>query len=69
MWGSYSWKRSAETTIPCKECNKPLTVKRSCQHVYMECSHCGKKSDISEYLRQMDDALEAFMEGVYCDRV
>jgi CRISPR/Cas system-associated protein Cas10 (large subunit of type III CRISPR-Cas system) len=35
----------------------------------MECTHCGEKSDIAVYLREMDDALEAFMEGVYCDRI
>jgi hypothetical protein len=69
MWGSYRWGREAQTTIPCKNCDTALKVKRSCQHVYMQCDSCGTRGDINEYLSQMDDAMEEFMEGVYCDRV
>ncbi len=69
MWGSYRWGRSAQTTIPCKHCGKPLTAMRSCQQVYMQCEHCNKRGELNDYIPQMDDALEAFMEGVFCDRV
>ncbi|GFM34246.1 hypothetical protein LN040_04100 [Desulfovibrio subterraneus] len=69
MWGSSRWARSAQTTIPCKHCGNPLTVVRSCQVVYMQCEHCKKKGELNDYIAQMDDALEEFMEGVYCDRV
>lgn len=68
MWG-YRWAREAQTTIPCKKCEKPLSIKRSCQYVYMECEHCKTRSELNDYIAQMDDAMEEFMEGVFCDRV
>ncbi len=69
MWGSNRWARNAQTTIPCKHCGHPITVVRSCQHVYMQCEQCKKQGDLNEYIPLMDDVLEEFMEGVFCDRV
>ena len=68
MWGGYSWARRAQTTIPCKKCQKPLVVERSCQSVALVCEHCGARGTLNEYIDKMDDALEEFMEGVFCDR-
>lgn len=69
MWGSFSRSRSAQTTIPCHQCGQALMVERSCQEVYMWCAHCKKRFEATEYIPEMDDAMEEFMEGVYCDRV
>lgn len=59
----------AQTTIPCKECGQTLIVARTCHRVYMHCPKCDKKFPLNDYISKMDEALEKFMENVYCDRV
>ena len=66
------WKpapRSAQTTIPCKECGTPLEARRSCFRAYMRCETCGKDYELNDYVKDMDDALEEFLEAINCDRV
>lgn len=61
--------REAQTTMPCKSCNRAVKVARSCNMVYIICPHCQQKFELQEYLSLMDDAMEKFMENIYCDRV
>lgn len=68
----YIWKpapRHAQTTIPCRECEAPLTARRTCHHAYIKCDSCGKEYEIQDVLSDMDAALEQFLEAVNCDRV
>lgn len=70
MWSAtFGRARHAQTTIPCHTCGQPLRVERTCHEVFMRCETCSKSFDINEYIPEMDDAMEQFMEGVYCDRV
>lgn len=70
MWGTtFGRARSAQTTIPCHVCAEPLKVERTCHEVFMRCETCRKTYPVSDYVGEMDDAMENFMEGVYCDRV
>jgi transposase-like protein len=66
------WKpppRAAQTTIPCPCCKKPLIAGRDCHEAYLRCDDCGKTYAIKECLKDMDEALEAFLETVNCARV
>lgn len=67
MWKSPP--RSAQTSIPCALCKKPLMARRTCHHAYLHCEHCKKDFTVQEYIKQMDPALEAFLEAINCDRV
>lgn len=70
MWGlSYSRARKAETTIECRDCAGKLNAERTCHEVYLRCTECNKVTPVQEYIHEMDDALESFMENVFCDRV
>ena len=64
----FSAPRSAQTTIPCKQCKKPLTAKRTCHEAYLYCEQCARQFPISAYSAHMDDALERFIEALNCDR-
>lgn len=68
LWGQTS-SRHAQTTIKCHSCQHPLTAYRACQEVVLQCSGCGQTFPFSEYVQEMDDALERFMEGVFCNRI
>lgn len=68
QWGSPQ-ARSAQTTIPCHTCGQHLKVYRSCHVVTLQCEACKKVSPLQEYVSEMDNALENFMENVHCDRV
>lgn len=68
MW----WKpapRSAQTTIPCARCKRPLMVRRTCHEAYLQCEHCRCNFPVRDYVKDMDKALEDFLEAVNCDRV
>lgn len=60
--------RAAQTTIPCRACGTALRVERTCHEVFLRCATCRTTHTVGEYVDQMDDALESFMENVYCDR-
>ncbi|MDL2266670.1 hypothetical protein LJC46_01610 [Desulfovibrio sp. OttesenSCG-928-G15] len=66
------WKpapRSAQTSIPCTLCNRPLLAKRTCHQAYMYCEQCKKEFPLQMHIKQMDSALESFLEAINCDRV
>lgn len=46
-------------------CTLPCT----CHEVYMHCPACQARFALQEYISQADDAMEHFLENVYCDRV
>lgn len=68
QWGNPQ-ARSAQTSIKCHVCQHPLIVQRACRQVSLHCEKCGKDFPLQQYIPEMDDALEQFMENVYCDRV
>lgn len=68
QWGTPQ-ARSAQTSIKCHDCQHPLTVQRACQQVSLYCKKCNKTFPLQEYIAEMDDTLESFMENVYCDRI
>jgi hypothetical protein len=66
------WKpapRSALTTIPCAQCRKPLLVRRVCRSVSLFCEHCNGEYSLREHIKDMDSALEKFLESIHCDRI
>jgi len=68
----YMWKpapRNAQTTIPCPCCSEPLLALRSCHEAYLRCERCRKDFAVKDHIRDMDEALEAFLEAINCDRV
>ncbi len=65
----WSAPRDAETTLPCPNCREPLHIARSCHEVHMRCPACGKTYPLGEFVARADDAMEKFMENVYCDRI
>lgn len=67
-WGAFP-PRQAQTGIPCHHCQHPLEVRRACQEVTLHCPQCGKVFPFQEYVQEMDDVLEHFMENVYCNRI
>ena len=69
MWFWKPAPRSAQTTIPCARCAKPLMARRTCHEAYLHCESCDKDYALAEYVKAMDEALEAFLEALNCDRV
>lgn len=60
---------SAKTTLSCEKCGQPLTVRRSCHEVKLECPACGAEYPLRAYIDKADPALEEFLETVYLDRI
>ncbi len=70
MFGFRSrYARSVQTTIPCDKCQKPLTAQRGWREVMLRCTACGASFPVSQFSQRMDEALEDFLESVYCDRM
>ncbi len=69
MWGNVSRVRKVQTTVVCKHCGTPLFIERSCREVHMFCPTCGKRFPVAEYIAQADEAMENFLDQVYCDRM
>lgn len=61
--------REAQTTLPCPHCEKPLHIKRSCHEAFMVCNICHKKFALEPFIPKMDDAMEAFLENLYTNRI
>ena len=69
MWDSFSRVRKVRTTVCCKQCGTPLFIERSCHEVHMSCPACEKRFPLAEYIALADEAMEAFLGSVYCDRM
>ena len=61
--------REAETSIPCKSCGNRLLARRTCREAHLFCESCRKRSEVGEYIAQMDTTLENFLEALQCDRI
>ena len=61
--------RDAETSLVCPRCGARLHIGRSCHEVYMHCPACKAQFPLSEYISKADEAMERFLENVYCDRI
>ena len=66
---AFSASRDARTTIACPNCPDKLHIVRTCHEVFMRCPSCGAEFPLQEYIRQADDAMESFLENVYCNRI
>lgn len=66
---SYFAPRDAETTLKCPVCGKKLHITRSCHEVAMRCQACKRQFPLKDFIGQSDQAMESFMENVYCDRI
>lgn len=65
----FSAAREKQTTVPCPKCGKTLLVKRTCHEAYMYCRYCQKSFAINEFIPQMDEAMEEFLENLYTNRI
>lgn len=66
---SFFGPRDAETSLPCPACGAPLHIERSCHEVRMRCPACGTQFPLKDFIGSADDAMEHFLENVYCDRI
>ncbi len=68
MWNACASPRSTTTSLICRNCGQKLVARRGCQEVTLDCRDCGTIFPLKEYASQMDDALEDFLSGHFCDR-
>lgn len=61
--------RDAETSLSCPHCAAHLHIVRSCHQVQMRCAACQAQFPLQDYIGQADEAMERFLENVYCDRI
>ena len=61
--------RQAKTTLPCPQCGQVLEIARTCHEVFMRCPACGKVYPLKDFIAQADEAMEAFLEQTYMDRI
>ena len=61
--------RQARTTLVCPLCGEPLDIRRTCHEAYMQCSGCRKAFPLTQFIKQMDEVMEEFLERLYSDRV
>ena len=61
--------RDVKTTLVCPTCGAPLHIARTCHEVYMHCPACKAQFPLQDYIRQADEAMEHFLENVYCNRI
>lgn len=66
---SYFGPRDAATTLPCPACGDKLHIARSCREVVMRCPGCDKQFPLRDFIGKADEAMENFLENVYCDRI
>ena len=68
MFG-YTDPRQRQTTLPCRRCGARLVVRRGCRSVLFHCEECRAVYELSEYIAEVDEELEEFLAGSFCDRV
>lgn len=66
---SFFGPRQAETSLPCPRCGTPLLIERACREVHMRCPACNTQYPLRDFIGQADEAMEQFLENVYCDRI
>ncbi len=65
----FSPPREAHTTLSCPACGSNLDIRRTCHEAYMHCPACSKDWPLEGFIPSMDDAMEAFLEQMYADRI
>ena len=66
---AYFAARQAQTTLDCPECDHKLEIARTCHEAFMRCPACGRRFPLEQFISQADEAMERFLEGLYCDRI
>ena len=66
---SFFASREAQTTLECPNCKEKMFIARTCHEVYMRCKSCGREYPLQNYIAKADEAMEAFLEQVYVDRI
>ena len=61
--------REAKTTVACPKCKDALDIKRTCHEAFMSCSTCKESFALQDFIPQMDDAMEKFLEGLHSNRI
>lgn len=61
--------RDAETSLKCPKCGGNLHIARTCHEVYIICPACRARYELKDHIGQADQAMESFLENVYCDRM
>lgn len=46
-----------------------MMIKRTCHEAYMYCEHCKKAFALKDFIPQMDEAMEEFLENLYTNRI
>lgn len=70
MWKSpFSASRECRTETPCPACGAGLIARRGCREVRLHCESCTKIYAPEDVAPVMDEALEDFLENVFCDRM
>lgn len=65
----FSAPRQAKTSLHCPDCKEFLDIRRSCHEAYMHCPVCRKDFALNDFVKDMDEAMELFLEQIYSDRV
>ena len=65
----YFAPREARTTLKCPECGAPLDIRRTRHEASLQCSSCRRTFKLTQFVSQMDEAMEEFLERLYADRV
>ncbi len=69
MHFGFGIKRTAQTTLPCPNCQEQLSIERSCRSAQMHCSACNNTFPIEQFIAVADDVMESFLDGLYLDRI
>ncbi len=62
-------KREAKTSLDCPICRDKLFIKRTCHEAFMFCPTCRKEFPLQNFIPQMDEVMEEFLENLYSDRI
>ncbi len=62
-------KREASTSVPCRACGRPLTMRRGCTAVTLRCGACGATYPLVEAAALLTDDLEEELAFVPMDRI
>lgn len=65
----FSAKREAQTSLDCPICHNNLFIKRTCYEAYMFCASCQKTFPLQDFIPQIDETMENFLENLYSDRI
>lgn len=59
----------AKTTLSCPRCGGKMDIVRACHEAHMHCPSCGGNFPLKNFIEQADEAMEAFLDTCYLDRL